>query len=154
MIIPYFAIFYSCHLVISTRHELLAMPGTFLESNLLGVNIFIQPPLSILPAFPGSRGSYLLPASYEWTVPGRTRSVRLTKVHPLTNIKTEGFEEIAKTHPRKGFFVRDEFKEKGIIGMLPGISKDMKYSTYGLTWDQVKHFANAFLEIAEKYNLI
>ncbi|MHA1147855.1 MAG: O-phospho-L-seryl-tRNA:Cys-tRNA synthase [Promethearchaeota archaeon] len=76
------------------------------------------------------------------------------KIHPLTNISTEGFAEVARTHPRKGFFVRDEFKERGIIGMLPGISKDMKYSTYGLTWEQIKYFANAFREIAEKYNLI
>ena len=79
---------------------------------------------------------------------------KLPKVHPLTNIKTEGFAEVAKTHPRKGFFVRDEFKERGIIGMLPGISKDMKFSTYGLTWEQVRYLAKSFLDIAEKYNLI
>jgi Sep-tRNA:Cys-tRNA synthetase len=79
---------------------------------------------------------------------------KLPKIHPLTNIKTEGFAEVAKTHPRKGFFVRDEFKERGIIGMLPGISKDMKYSTYGLTWEQIEHLAKSFMEIAEKYNLI
>ena len=79
---------------------------------------------------------------------------KLPKVHPLTNITTEGFAEVAKTHPRKGFFVRDEFKERGIIGMLPGISKDMKYSTYGLTWAQVEHFTKSFIEIAEKYNLV
>ena len=79
---------------------------------------------------------------------------KFPKVHPLTNITTEGFAEVAKTHPRKGFFVRDEFKERGIIGMLPGISKDMKFSTYGLTWNQVKHFTKSFIEIAEKYNLI
>ena len=79
---------------------------------------------------------------------------RLPKIHPLTNITTEGFAKVAKTHPRKGFFVRDEFKERGIIGMLPGISKDMKFSTYGLTWEQVKHFANSFLEVAKKYNLV
>jgi len=79
---------------------------------------------------------------------------KLPKVHPLTNIKTDGFAEVAKTHPRKGFFVRDEFKKRGIIGMLPGISKDMKFSTYGLTWDQVKHLVKSFLEIAEKYNLV
>jgi len=78
---------------------------------------------------------------------------KLPKVHSLTNITTEGFAEVAKTHPRKGFFVRDEFKEKGIIGMLPGISKDMKYSTYGLTWGQIEHFTKSFIEIAEKYNL-
>ena len=79
---------------------------------------------------------------------------KLPKVHPLTNIKTKGFNEVAKTHSRRGFFLRDEFKERGIIGMLPGISKEMKFSTYGLTWAQVKHFTNAFLEIAQKYNLL
>ncbi|MFX1259052.1 MAG: O-phospho-L-seryl-tRNA:Cys-tRNA synthase, partial [Promethearchaeota archaeon] len=79
---------------------------------------------------------------------------KLPKIHPLTTIKTDSFAKIAKTHPRKGFFVRDEFKEKGIIGMLPGISKDMKFSTYGLTWGQVKHFTDSFIEIAKKYNLI
>ncbi len=76
------------------------------------------------------------------------------KVHPLTNIKTKCFEEIAQTHPRKGFFLREEFKDRGVIGLLPGISKEMKFSTYGLSWNQVKHFTNAFLEIAEKYHLI
>ncbi len=79
---------------------------------------------------------------------------KLPKIHPLTTIKTDSFAEIAKNHPRKGFFIREEFKERGVIGMLPGISKDMKFSTYGLTWDQVKHFTNAFIEIANKYNLV
>ena len=76
---------------------------------------------------------------------------KLPKIHPLTSIKTEIFAEIAKNHPRKGFFVRDEFKERGIIGMLPGISKDMKFSTYGLTWPQIKQFTNAFIDIVQKY---
>jgi Sep-tRNA:Cys-tRNA synthetase len=76
---------------------------------------------------------------------------KLPKIHPLTSIKTDIFDEIAKTHPRKGFFVRDEFKERGIIGMLPGISKDMKFSTYGLTWPQTKQFTNAFIDIVKKY---
>ena len=79
---------------------------------------------------------------------------KLPKVHPLTNLETSSFLEIAESHPRKGFFVRDEFKERGIIGILPGISKEMKFSTYGLTWDQVKHFKKSFNEIAEKYNLV
>ncbi|MFX0071133.1 MAG: O-phospho-L-seryl-tRNA:Cys-tRNA synthase [Candidatus Hermodarchaeota archaeon] len=78
---------------------------------------------------------------------------KMPKIHPLTNLKTEGFNEISKTHPRKGFFLREEFKEKGIIGLAPGISKEMKFSTYGLTWEQVKHLTNTFLEIAKKYNL-
>jgi len=78
----------------------------------------------------------------------------LPKVHPLTNIKTDGFNQVAKTHPRKGFFLRDEFKEKRIIGMAPGITTEMKFNTFGLSWDQVKYFTNSFLEIINKYNLI
>ncbi len=79
---------------------------------------------------------------------------KLPKIHPLTHIKTESFNEVAKSHKRRGFFVRDEFKKRGILGMAPGISKNMKFNTYGLTWDQVKTFANAFLDIAEKYDLL
>jgi len=77
---------------------------------------------------------------------------KLPKIHPLTSIRTEIFEKIAKNHPRKGFFLRDEFKERGIIGMAPGISKEMKISTYGLTWKQVKYLTDAFLDIVKKYN--
>lgn len=79
---------------------------------------------------------------------------KLPKIHPLTAIRTDSFSEIAQNHPRKGFFVRDEFKERGIIGMAPGISKNMKFSTYGLTWEQVKYFAEVFLDIAKKYNIL
>lgn len=78
----------------------------------------------------------------------------LPKVHPLTNIKTDCFNKVAKTHDRRGFFLRDEFKERGIIGMLPGITQEMKYSTYGLTWEQVKYFTDSFLDIAKKYHII
>lgn len=79
---------------------------------------------------------------------------KLPKIHPLTNIETKGFDEVAKIHPRRGFFLREEFKERGIIGLLPGISKEMKFSTYGLTWSQVEYFKEAFLSIAQKYNLV
>ena len=79
---------------------------------------------------------------------------KLPKIHSLTNLTTDSFDKVAETHPRKGFFLRDEFKERGIIGLLPGISREMKFSTYGLTFDQVKHFINSFIDIAEKYNLI
>ena len=78
---------------------------------------------------------------------------KLPKFHPLTNIKTDCFAKIAKTHPRRGFFLRDEFKERKIIGLAPGISKEMKFNTYGLTWSQIKYFTNSFLEIAAKYQI-
>ncbi len=74
----------------------------------------------------------------------------LPKIHPLTKVSMPAFAKIAETHPRKGFFVRDEFKKRGIIGMAPGISKSMKINTYGLTWEQVKHVAWAFKDIASQ----
>ncbi|MFO8017497.1 MAG: O-phospho-L-seryl-tRNA:Cys-tRNA synthase [Promethearchaeia archaeon] len=87
-------------------------------------------------------------------IDGITVRGTLPKVHPLTNVKTDCFHEVAKTHDRRGFFLRDEFKERGIIGMLPGITKEMKFNTFGLTWEQVKYFTESFLTIAEKYHII
>jgi Sep-tRNA:Cys-tRNA synthetase len=79
---------------------------------------------------------------------------RLPKIHPLTNIKTDCFAKVAKTHPRRGFFLREEFKDRKILGLAPGITKEMKFNTYGLSWPQIKYFINSFLEIAEKFHLI
>lgn len=79
---------------------------------------------------------------------------KLPKYHPLTNIETDCFAEIAKNHPRRGFFLREEFKEKRIVGLAPGISKEMKINTYGLTWSQIKYFTNSFREIAKKYHIL
>jgi len=79
---------------------------------------------------------------------------KLPKKHPLCNVDTPCFEKVAETHPRRGFFLRDEFKERGILGLLPGISKEIKFNTFNLSWDQVKYFTQVFLEIAEKYHLV
>jgi Sep-tRNA:Cys-tRNA synthetase len=87
-------------------------------------------------------------------IKGITVLGKLPKIHPLTHLKTDGFNEVAKIHPRRGFFIRDEFKKHGIIGMAPGISKNMKYNTFNLTWEQIKIFVDAFLDIAQRYNLI
>ncbi|MBP2134174.1 hypothetical protein J2128_002140 [Methanomicrobium sp. W14] len=37
--------------------------------------------------------------------------------------------------------------------VVPGATKQWKFSTYGLTWEQVKYLADSFDEIAEKYGL-
>jgi Sep-tRNA:Cys-tRNA synthetase len=78
---------------------------------------------------------------------------KLPKVHPLTNIQTPGFAKVAETHSRKGFFVREAFTKKGVIGMAPGISKKMKFSVYGLSWPQVEKVRDVFFEIAKDNNL-
>jgi Sep-tRNA:Cys-tRNA synthetase len=77
----------------------------------------------------------------------------LPKEHPLMKVMTPGFAKVSETHPRKGFFVREEFKKRGIIGMAPGISKSMKINTFGLTWEQVRLVAWAFKDIAAQNGL-
>lgn len=75
------------------------------------------------------------------------------KKHHLINFETPGFKKVAETHERKGFFLREEFKERGVIGMAPGISKKLEVSIYGLSWDQVHYLTDAIISIAKKYGL-
>jgi len=78
----------------------------------------------------------------------------LPRKHSLTKVDTTGsFDKIAQTHKRRGFFFSDELKERKIIGEFAGATKKWKFNTYGLTWKQIKHLANAFQEIAKKYNI-
>ena len=75
------------------------------------------------------------------------------KQHTLIHVESEGFYKVSKTHKRKGFFLYEELKDKGIVGIQPGLTKHFKLNVYGLTWDEVKHVAESFIEIAKKYNL-
>ncbi|MCK9566985.1 MAG: O-phospho-L-seryl-tRNA:Cys-tRNA synthase, partial [Methanothrix sp.] len=72
--------------------------------------------------------------------------------HTLTKVDTtESFDVVAKTHKRRGFFFSDELKDRGVIGEFAGATRTWKLNTYGLTWDQIKHTSDAFLNIASKY---
>lgn len=73
--------------------------------------------------------------------------------HDLVHFESEPFFEIAQKHPRKGFFLYEELRERGVTGVQPGLSKFFKVSTYGKTWNQIKLAAEAFLDIARKYNI-
>ena len=74
--------------------------------------------------------------------------------HTLSKVDTrESFDRIAKTHKRKGYFLSDELKKKGIIGEFAGSTRVWKLNTYGLSWDRIKYLCEAFIEIAEKYEL-
>jgi len=74
--------------------------------------------------------------------------------HTLTKVDTTGsFDVVAKTHKRRGFFFSDELKDRGVIGEFAGATRTWKLNTYGLTWDQIKHTSDAFLDIASKYGL-
>lgn len=73
--------------------------------------------------------------------------------HDLIHFESESFFEISKNHPRKGFFLYEDLRERGVTGVQPGLSNAFKVSTYGKTWDQIKLAAESFLDIAQKYNI-
>jgi len=71
--------------------------------------------------------------------------------HHLLHFETPLFYEISKKHKRRGFFLADEMIVMGIVGLHRGLSKHVKLSVYGLTWDEVRKVRDAFQSIAEKY---
>lgn len=75
------------------------------------------------------------------------------KEHTLIRLENEGFHRISQEHKRKGWFLYDELKERSVVGIKPGLTKEFTINTYGLTQDQVKHAARAFQEIAKKHGL-
>nr|MDO8112279.1 aminotransferase class V-fold PLP-dependent enzyme [Candidatus Sigynarchaeota archaeon] len=73
--------------------------------------------------------------------------------HTMMQFETEPFEEAAKNAPKKGFFLYNELKARGIVGIFPGMVKSMKLNTYGLARAQVEHVGQSFIDIAKKYGL-
>lgn len=74
--------------------------------------------------------------------------------HTLLKVDTtESFDKIAKMHKRRGYFLSDELKNKGIVGEFAGATRAWKLNTYGLTWDQIKYLGAAFIDIAMKYHI-
>ncbi|RLI13737.1 MAG: O-phospho-L-seryl-tRNA:Cys-tRNA synthase, partial [Candidatus Hecatellales archaeon] len=66
---------------------------------------------------------------------------------------SEGFYRVSKTHKRRGFFLYEELRDRGIVGVQPGLTRHFKLNVYGLSWEEVKHVAEAFQEIARKHGL-
>ena len=75
------------------------------------------------------------------------------KMHTLIHMESQSFYEVSKRHKRRGYFLYDELKSRGIVGIQPGLTKHFKFNVYGLTWSQVKYFVQCFHEIAEKYGV-
>lgn len=66
---------------------------------------------------------------------------------------TDTFDKIAETHKRRGYFLHDEMRKRKITGIIPGATRELKLNVYGLSWYQIRYLADAFKEIAEKYDL-
>jgi len=74
--------------------------------------------------------------------------------HTLTKVDTTGsFDTVAKTHKRRGFYFSDELSSRGIVGEFAGATRTWKLNTYGLSDRQIHYLADAFTEIAEKYEI-
>ena len=74
--------------------------------------------------------------------------------HTLTKVDTtRSFDNIARTHKRRGFFFSDELKNRRIVGEFAGATRQWKLNTYGLTWNQIRYLAQAFHDIAKKYGI-
>ncbi len=72
--------------------------------------------------------------------------------HHLLHFETPLLWEISKRHPRKGFFLAEEMIRMDIVGLHRGMSKHVKLSVYGMSWDDIKRVRDAFYTIAEKYS--
>ena len=75
------------------------------------------------------------------------------KQHTLTHMESEGFYKVSQGHKRRGFFLYEELKRRGIVGIQAGLTKHFKLNTYGLTKEKVERVAKAFLEIAKDQGL-
>jgi Sep-tRNA:Cys-tRNA synthetase len=73
------------------------------------------------------------------------------KEHDLVRFETPIFDDIASKHPRRGFFLYEELKNRNIIGIKRGQTQWFKCSTYGFSQEQVDYIINAFTEIVGKY---
>ncbi|RZN33432.1 MAG: O-phospho-L-seryl-tRNA:Cys-tRNA synthase [Methanophagales archaeon ANME-1-THS] len=87
-------------------------------------------------------------------IEGNKVASEFARKHTLSKVNTrESFDQIAKTHKRRGYFLSDELKHKKIVGEFAGSTRVWKLSTYGLSWSRIKYLSEAFIEIAEKYGL-
>ena len=71
--------------------------------------------------------------------------------HDLVRFETQIFDKIAQEHPRRGFFLYEELKDRKIVGVKRGQTKWFKCSVYGFNHKQVEYIADSFKEIVEKY---
>ncbi|KUG20099.1 MAG: O-phospho-L-seryl-tRNA:Cys-tRNA synthase [Methanomicrobiaceae archaeon] len=74
--------------------------------------------------------------------------------HTLTRIDTRGsFDRVAQSHKKRGYFLSTDLKKRGIVGVIPGSTKVWKFNTYGLSKGQIRHLADAFVDIAQEYGI-
>lgn len=71
--------------------------------------------------------------------------------HDLMFFSSEKLYEISKRAKDGRFFLYKELKSRRIHGIKPGLTRQFKLSTYGLSRDEIEYVINAFREIIENY---
>ena len=70
--------------------------------------------------------------------------------HDLMRFETPVLDRIAKKHKRRGYFLYEELRKRGIIGIKPGRTRSIEVSTYGLTMEQLRYVIDSFQDIIKK----
>jgi Sep-tRNA:Cys-tRNA synthetase len=70
------------------------------------------------------------------------------KEHTLIQFESESFHAAAQQYTKKGYFLYNKLKKRGIIGLHIGMTKHFTLNLFGLTWDQINYVADTFQEIA------
>lgn len=73
------------------------------------------------------------------------------KEHDLVRFETPIFDNIARSHPRRGFFLYEELKKRRIVGIKRGQTRWFKCSVYSMTMEQIEYIINTFKDIIKKY---
>jgi Sep-tRNA:Cys-tRNA synthetase len=70
--------------------------------------------------------------------------------HDVNFFESETLYRISEKHKKKNFYLYSELKERGVVGIKAGLTKNFKLSTYGKSREQLEHIAWAFRDIVEK----
>jgi len=133
------------------------------EYALLGCTVMGAPLMTLIASFPEVvkrvekwdeevRNARYLVSELEKIERTRQLGVR-PKEHTLIHIESDGFYRVSLSHKRRGYFLYEELRERGIVGLQPGLTKHFKLNTYGLGKEKVELVAEAFLDIARKLGL-
>ena len=71
--------------------------------------------------------------------------------HDLMFVESKRLFEISQKHPRRGYFLYDELKKGGIVGIKPGLTKNFKLSTYRLSRPDLEKVVKSFRDILERF---
>ncbi len=135
------------------------------ETELLGCTVMGAPLVALMASFPKVRErvknwddevekvNYFTQEFLK--IPGNKVLSELPRKHTLTKVDTtETFGKVSETHKKKGYFFTNELSKRGIVGPFPGATHAYKINTYGLSWSQIKHLSESYLDIAREYDLI